>query len=182
MTLATYKWTVENYHQAIDAGLFADEAVELLRGNLVVMSPERESHAYYNSEISDYLRALLGDRAKVRDAHPITLPNNSEPEPDVAIVQPLGREYLQHHPYPENIFWLIECSQATLTKDLTEKKAIYAEAGIQEYWVIDLQNHQLIVFKDLKNASYITKQTFTIGIISPISFPDLEISVMKLLD
>lgn len=181
MTLTTHQWTVENYHQAIDAGLFADESVELLRGNLVVMSPEREPHAYHNSEVSDYLRILLGDRAKVRDAHPLTLPNNSEPEPDVAIVQPLGREYLQHHPYPENVFWLIECSQATLTKDLTEKKEIYAEAGIQEYWVIDLQHYQLIVFKDLSNGSYTTEQTLTVGMISPTSFPDLQISVAKLL-
>ncbi len=181
MTLATYKWTVENYHQAIDAGLFADEAVELLRGNLVVMSPEREPHAYYNSEISDYLRAVLGDRAKIRDAHPITLLNDSEPEPDLAIVQPLGREYLQHHPYPENIFLLIECSQATLTKDLTEKRDLYAEAGIQEYWVIDLQHHQLIVFKDLHNGSYTTEKMLTTGIVSPLSFPDLQVSVTELL-
>ena len=180
MTLTTYKWTVETYHHAIDAGLFADESVELLRGSLVVMAPEGEPHAYYNSEISDYLRQLLGDRAKVRGAHPITLPNDSEPEPDVAIVQPLGREYLQHHPYPENIFWLIECSQATLTKDLTEKKVIYAEAGVQEYWVVDLQNHQLIVFKNLLNGAYATKQTLTTGIISPLSFPELQVSVSEL--
>ena len=181
MTLATYKWTVENYHQAIDAGLFADEAVELLRGNLVVMSPEREPHAYYTRSIGQYLQSLLGQRALVSEAHPITLPNNSEPEPDVAIVQPLGREYLEHHPYPENIFWLIECSQATLTKDLTEKKSLYAEAGIKEYWVIDLQNHQLIVFKDLQNGSYITEKTLTTGMLSPLSFPDIQVSVEELL-
>ena len=181
MALATYKWTVENYHQAIDAGLFADEAVELLRGNLVVLPPESVPHAYYTSEISDYLRRVLGDRALVSEGHPITLPNDSEPEPDVAIVQPLGREYLEHHPYPENIFWLIECSQATLTKDLTEKKDLYAEAGIQEYWVIDLQHHQLIVFKDLQNGSYTTKATLTTGIVSPLSFPDLQVSVEELL-
>ena len=181
MTLATYKWTIANYHQAIDAGLFANEAVELLRGNLVVMAPERESHAYYNSEITEYLTKLLGDRAKVRGAHPITLPNDSEPEPDVAIAAPLGREYLDHHPYPENIFWLIECSQATLTKDLTEKKEIYAEAGIQEYWVVDLQNHQLVVFKDLQNGVYKTEQSFVEGIISPIAFPDVQVSVNQLL-
>ncbi|WP_099240535.1 Uma2 family endonuclease [Synechococcus sp. BDU 130192] len=181
MTLATYKWTVANYHQAIEAGLFVDAAVELLRGNLVVMAPEREPHAYYTRSIGHYLQGLLGDRALVSEAHPITLPDNSEPEPDVAIVQPLGREYLNHHPHPENIFWLIECAQATLTKDLTEKKSIYAEAGIQEYWVIDLQHHQLIVFKDLQNASYTTEQTLKTGLISPLRFPDVAVSVDNLL-
>lgn len=181
MTLATYKWTTERYHQAIDAGLFANESVELLRGNLVVLAPEREPHAYYNSEVGDYLRELLGDRAKVRNANPITLPNNSEPEPDLAIAQPLGREYLEHHPYPENIFWLIECSQATLSKDLTEKKEIYAEAGIKEYWVIDLKNQQLIVFRNLLHQVYKTELTLTSGFISTIAFPELQISVSTLL-
>jgi Uma2 family endonuclease len=88
----------------IAAGLFADESVELLRGNLIVMAPEREPHTYYTRSIGHYLQSLLGDRALVSKAYPISLPNNSEPEPDVAIVQPLGREYLGHHPYPENIF------------------------------------------------------------------------------
>ncbi|OKH14677.1 Uma2 family endonuclease [[Limnothrix rosea] IAM M-220] len=182
MTLATYKWTIANYHQAIDAGLFTDESVELLRGNLVVMAPERELHAYYTRSIGHYLQSLLGDRALVSEAHPVTLPNNSEPEPDIAVVQPLGREYLEHHPYPENIFWLIECSQTTLTKDLTEKKDIYAEAGIQEYWVINLQNHQLIVFKDLQNGIYKIEKSFVEGTISPIAFPNIQVSVHQLLN
>lgn len=59
-------------------------------------------------EAGEYLMELLGDRVKVRQAHPVTLPNHSEPEPDLAIVQQLGREYQSHHPYPENIFWIIE--------------------------------------------------------------------------
>ena len=58
----------------------------------------------------------------VRQAKPITLPSGSEPEPDVAIVKRLGREYLKHHPYPEDVFWPIEYSNATLAKDLNLKK------------------------------------------------------------
>lgn len=70
---------------------------------------------------------LLGQRAKVRQAKPITLPqSNSEPEPDIAIVQRLGLDYREHHPYPENIFWLIEYSDSTLSKDLELKNKIYA--------------------------------------------------------
>jgi len=82
--------------------------------------------------------ALLGDRATIRLSKPITLPNHSEPEPDIAIAQRLGREYLQHHPYPENIFWLIEYSDSTLSKDLEIKSKIYAEVGILEYWVVNI--------------------------------------------
>lgn len=61
MTITRYKWTIDRYHQAIAAGLFDDQSIELLRGNLIVMPPEGEPHAYFNSEVGDYLRSLLGD-------------------------------------------------------------------------------------------------------------------------
>jgi Uma2 family endonuclease len=182
MTLTTYKWTLDRYHQAIKAGIFDDQPVELLKGDLVVMPPEGESHAYYNTEVADYLRALLGERVKIRDAKPITLPNDSEPAPDLAIVQPLGTVYLEHHPYPDNIFWLIEFSKATLSKDLGNKKEIYAEAGIQEYWVVNLNDFQLNVFRDLVNGSYTEELTLTVGTIVPLAFQDFQIEVLRLIN
>jgi Uma2 family endonuclease len=180
--ITAYKWTIERYHQAIALGLFDDQPVELLRGDIIVMPPEGESHAYYNSEVGDYLRALLGDRAKVREAHPITLPNQSEPIPDLAIAQPLGSVYLKHHPYPSNIFWLIEFSSTTLDKDLNEKKATYSEAGIIEYWVVNLTGKELIVFRDLESDRYTTGRTFKTGVVSPLAFPDIEIPVQRLMN
>lgn len=181
MTVTTYKWTIERYHRAIEAGIFDNQPIELLRGDLIVMPPEREPHAYYNTEAADYLRILLGERAKIRDAKPITLPNNSEPAPDIAIVKPLGEVYLEHHPYPEDIFWLIEFSNATLSKDLGEKKEIYAEAGIVEYWVINLKIPQLQVFRDIKNGQYTTELTLTTGTIAPLAFPDVYVQVKYLI-
>jgi len=182
MTVTPYKWTLDRYHQAIDAGVFDDQLIELLRGELIVMPPEREPHAYYNSEVGDYLRALLGDRAKIREAHPITLPNDSEPIPDLAIVKPLGATYLEHHPYPSDIFWLIEFSKATLSHDLTVKRAIYAEAGITEYWVVNLNSKELNVFRDLDQGQYTTEATYKTGTVSPGAFTDLEISVQRLMN
>jgi Uma2 family endonuclease len=182
MTLTTYKWTVEHYHQAIAAGLFEDSPVELLRGDIVVMPPEGEPHAYYNSEAGDYLRKLLGNRAKIREAHPITLPNDSEPIPDLAIVKPLGSAYLNHHPYPDDIFWLIEFSNTTLSKDLSEKKDIYAEAGILEYWVVNLKDGELYIFRDPQNGQYITQQTHKTGTVSPLALTDIQIQVQQLIN
>ena len=181
MTVTTYKWTIERYHRAIEAGIFDDQPIELLRGDLIAMPPEREPHAYYNTEAADYLRTLLGERAKIRDGKPVTLPNNSEPAPDVAIVKPLGEVYLEHHPYPEDIFWIIEFSNATLNKDLGEKKDIYAEAGISEYWVVNLKYKRLQVFRDLKNGQYKTEVTLTTGTIAPLAFPDVSVQVERLI-
>ncbi len=186
MTVIPYQWTLERYHQAIDAGLFADQSIELLRGEIIVVPPEREPHAYYCSEVGDYLRALFGHRAKIREAHPITLPNNSEPLPDLAIVQPLGTVlgtvYSKRHPEPNDIFWLIKFSNVTLSYDLTVKRAIYAEAGIPEYWVVNLNTQELKVFRDPKNGDYASEQTYTSGVLTPVTFADVEISVQRLLN
>lgn len=133
------KWSIDEYHRIIAAGILDNRHVELLKGEIVEMSPEGEPHAYFSSEAGEYLIRLLGDRAMVRLAKPITLPNASEPEPDIAIVQRLGREYLEHHPYPENILWLIEYSDSSLDKDLETKTKIYAEVKIPEYWVVNLK-------------------------------------------
>ncbi len=177
MTVTIYKWTTDRYHQAIEAGIFADQAVELLEGEIVIMPPEREAHAYYSTKTSDYLRKSLGEQALIRDAKPITLTNQSEPKPDIAIVKPLGTIYLEHHPYPEDIFWLIEFSQTSLEKDLGKKRTIYSSAGIREYWVINLQDLQLKVFRDLINHNYTTELTLTSGTISPLAFPSLNMEV-----
>jgi Uma2 family endonuclease len=180
MTVALYKWTIARYHAAIAAGLFDDQPIELLRGDLVLMPPEGEPHAVYSSDTAEYLRQLLGVQVAVRETKPITLPNDSEPIPDLAIVVPPLRRYLAHHPYPADIFWLIEYAKTTLTKDLGVKKETYAAAGILEYWVVDLQNDQLKVFRDLLNGQYQTELTLNQGVIVTLAFPGVAIDVRRL--
>lgn len=177
MTVTAAKWTIDEYHRMIAAGILDNRCVELLKGEIVEMPPEGEAHAYFSSEAGEYLMRLLGDRAMVRSAKPITLPNDSEPEPDLAIVQRLGREYLQHHPYPENIFWLIEYSDSSLDKDIETKSKVYAQARILEYWVVNLKKRQLIVFRDPQDEEYASKSTLTVGTIYPLAFPDVAVSI-----
>jgi Uma2 family endonuclease len=181
MSITTYKWSIDRYHRAIDSGILDDQSVELLQGEIIAMSPEGEHHAYYNTEVADYLRSLLGSNAKIRDAKPITLPNDSEPIPDIAIVQPLGAVYLEHHPYPENILWLIEFANTTLKKDLGMKKEIYAAAGIPEYWVVNLQAVELQVFRDLLAGTYTQELILSSGTIQAPSFSEVFVDVQRLL-
>lgn len=181
MTVTTAKWTLDEYHRLIEAGLLDDKAVELLRGEIVEMAPEGKPHAFYSDEAGEYLARLLGDKARVRQAKPITLLNHSEPEPDLAIVQRLGEEYLQHHPYPENIFWVVEYSESSLAKDLELKSQIYAEAGIQEYWVANLKKRQLVVFRDPVAGEYTSKTTLTGGTIQPVAFPNISVDVDRII-
>lgn len=181
MTLAIAKWKLDDYHRIVKMGLLDDRHVELLHGVLVEISPEGESHAYFSTEAGDYLTRLLGNLALVRHAKPITLPKDSEPEPDIAIVQRLGREYLNHHPYPENIFWAIEYADSSLEKDATVKDKIYAEAGIAEYWLVNLRRRELIVFRDRRDGEYGSKMTLTAGEITPLAFADVQIAVEGLI-
>lgn len=175
-----YKWSVAEYHQLIETGLLEGKSVELLEGAIVQMSPEGIPHSYTNHTVVKYLRKLLAGLAEVREAHPITL-DNSEPEPDIAVVRIPDTIYAQHHPYPQDIHWLIEISNLTLDKDLNKKSIIYARNGILEYWVIDLSHQKLWVFTNLQNTEYLDRQELTAGIIKPIAFADVEIEIDKLL-
>lgn len=167
----------------IEVGLLDDRRVELLNGEIVEMAPEGEPHAYFSHESAEYLKILLGDRVTIRQGKPITIPaSNSEPEPDLAIVQPLGREYLQHHPFPENIFWLIEFAHSSLATDTDLKRTIYAAANIPEYWVVALKTPQLRVFRDPNHGDYRSEVILTSGEICPLAFPEITISVQRLLD
>jgi Uma2 family endonuclease len=178
LTLA--KWSVHDYHCMIEAGILSDRQVELLAGEIIEMAPEGPLHTYIVTENVKYLRSLLGNLAEVREAHPITL-SDSEPEPDLAIVHPLNSLYKTRHPYPEEIYWLIEIADTTLSKDLERKQRIYAQANIQEYWVINVQNQQITVFRDPKDNSYQMQQIYTQGTIFPLAFPLIEVSVKAML-
>ena len=181
-TITPYRWTIDRYHKAVEAGVFDEQPIELLEGELIEMSPEGIPHAGLSSDGADYLREQLGNQVKVREAKPITLPNHSEPEPDIAIVKPLGDLYkTERHPHVEDIFWVIEYANTSLDKDLQLKSKIYASANIREYWVINLKTRELVVFRDPVGDEYQSKIVMTSGMICPVSFPALQIDVSRLI-
>lgn len=175
-----YKWSLEEYHFLIETGILEGKPVELLEGEIVTMSPEGIPHSYTNDSVAEYLRNKLQGIAKIKESHPITL-DNSEPEPDIAIVRLPETIYRQHHPYAQDIHLLIEVANRTLEKDLNEKSITYARNSIIEYWVIDLPHKKVWVFTNPQNNKYLNKQEITTGIIKPVSFPNLDIEVDKLL-
>ena len=177
---ASVKWSIDEYHLMIKSGVLNNRSVELLEGEIIEVSPESPLHRFTNDSIAEYLRKQLQGRAKVFEAHPITL-DNSEPEPDISIVRLPNTNYLDRHPYSEDIYWSIEVSSTTLQDDLNLKKKIYAKAGINEYWVVDLKNTKLIVFREPSGNDYKIKDTFNRGVIAPLAFPNIEMFVDNLL-
>jgi Uma2 family endonuclease len=183
MTVTLAKWTIADYHQMIEIGLLVDRKVELLNGEIVEMPSEGIAHAQGSSDSRDIFYEKLRGRALVRDAKPITLPDQaSEPEPDLAIVEPLRDVYkTQHHPYPGNTFLLVEYSHSSLAKDKELKRKLYAKAKILEYWIVNLKDRQVIVHRDPVDGDYRSVQTLTSGQLTMLAFPDVSIGVDQLL-
>ncbi|MEO1210604.1 MAG: Uma2 family endonuclease [Cyanobacteria bacterium J06638_20] len=173
------KWSVADYQHMRNLGILDRRRCELINGEIWDMAPEGEFHRFINDRGAEYLRRVLQNKAKVFEAHPITL-TESEPEPDIAIVRLPDTRYLKHHPYPEDIYWLVEVDDTPLQYDLSTKCKLYAKATVQEYWVIDVVGQQLTTFKDLQNGDFATQTTVSDGTIYPVAFPDIAIKVHKL--
>lgn len=173
------KWTVEEYHDLIEKGILDHKRVELLQGELIEMTPESPLHSYVMQSSNNYLKHLFSGRAVLQEGHPITL-SYSEPEPDIAVVKLPSEQYRTRHPNAADILLLIEVSNSTLNYDLHDKKDVYEREGLEEYWVIDIPNQRLHVFKDLVDGKYHSLIIHTDGIISPHAFPDVEVEVKKL--
>lgn len=165
----------------IAVGLLHNRYVELLNGDIVEMSPVGSLHEGRGDNVADYLREHLGRRARVRESKAITLSSSSEPEPDIAVVE--YRDYTDHHPYPENIYLLIEIANTSLDYDLNVKRPIYAQAGIREYWVMDVNGQKLYVFTGVNEADYQSEQILDLTADQNIlmqAFPDIELSLTQM--
>jgi Uma2 family endonuclease len=178
MTISLAKFTVEEYHHLVAAGVFEGRAVELLEELIVEMAPEGPEHSDSIRESADWFRSNLGDQAKVSETHPVTLPH-SEPEPDIALV--INQRYRDRHPDAQDIFLIIEVAYSSLSKDLSEKVSAYASAKIPEYWLVDLLNGRVIVMRQPEGDRYQLSQEYTTGNLSPLHFPNLSVPVALLL-
>ncbi|MFM7425261.1 MAG: Uma2 family endonuclease [Elainella sp.] len=175
------RWTIRDYHTMIDAGLFLNRRVELLNGLIVEMAPEGPDHADLSNDALEFFMAAANGRYRVRPAKPITIPsNNSEPEPDIALVR--SQPYRQSHPTPDDVFLIIEFSNTSLAKDTDDKRRAYASAGIQDYWVVNLRDRQLIIYRNPADSDYTSEQRLRSGSISPLAFPDITLTVQMLLN
>ncbi|OAV43880.1 Uma2 family endonuclease [Lewinella sp. 4G2] len=156
--------TLERYHAMIEAGILGeDDPVELLAGKIVDMSPIGRFHAVCVRNLATYFVPLLKDAYICSQEQPITIPSGSEPEPDYVIATRHDHQYLDHHPYPEDIHLLIEVADKTLARDRGSKLNIYAAAGIPEYWIFNLIERQLEIYTepDMEKGVYAAERVLT---------------------
>ena len=180
MTVTAYKWSLEQWHKLVEAGVLAGQNVELIEGEIIKVSPEGIPHSFSNQSIGNYLQKLLKETAIILERYPITL-DNSEPQPDITVVRTPRNIYRNHHPYPKDIYLLIEISNSTLKFDRETKATMYARNNIPEYWIVDLVNNQVIVHTSPQKDHYQKIAEYQSGIVSCAAFPDAKIDLEQLL-
>jgi Uma2 family endonuclease len=162
------------YDRLIAMGVFENESLELLYGQLVTMSPQGTAHAYAIRRINNYLVQALARRAEVLVQSPVAASDDSEPEPDVAVVD-VG-DYLDDHPSACHL--VIEVADSSRKTDLELKARLYAEMGVPDYWVVDLARRVLVVHRAPAGDRYDEVRTFGTGAsVEVLRFPDVVVRV-----
>jgi len=138
-------WTKAEYYEMADLGWFRGQRVELIEGQVMVLSPQKFAHYASVDKGAETLRAAFGSGFWVRSQAPVDLGTITEPEPDVSVVRGSRGDYKAH---PTTALLLVEVSETTLANDRGPKASLYAHAGIGDYWIVNLVHTQLEVYRD----------------------------------
>jgi len=178
-----YRFTVEEYHQMIQVGLFGrEDRLELLNGELVMMPPIGPDHAANSDCLREKIEKRLPETLAVRVALPVTIPPDSEPEPDLCVVRRRADYYRSAHPEAKDVLLIIEVSVSSASFDANEKALIYGRAGIPEYWMLDIPGKVLRIFTDPGPEGYRGQRVARPGeIVRCGSIPALEFPVSEAL-
>ena len=176
-------FTVVEYHKMSAAGIFGpEERLELIEGTILTMSPKSIKHAACNDRAARYLGQILGERAVVRNQNPIALKELSEPQPDLVLAIPEEERYFDHHPTPAEVLLIVEIAGSSLEYDLGAKSRLYANAGIRQYWVLNLDSNELMDHREPATDGYHSRHTYGAGnSLDLVAFPDTTICVSELL-
>lgn len=148
-------WTREDYHRMSEFGILdPEERTELIAGQITLMAAKGTSHVTALHLLANILREQLGNQMLVRTQDPIQLDDFSEPEPDLVVVEGSVLDYVEHHPRSDQVYLLVEVADTTLKTDCEIKDKLYALANIPDYWVFDVKNRQLHIFRDPTSTGY----------------------------
>jgi Uma2 family endonuclease len=176
------RFTVDEYHQMAKVGILGeDERVELIDGEIVVMSPIGRKHANRVRRIIRLFSDLTGQAAILDVQNPVELGEHSEPQPDVVLLRPRP-DFYETPPTAADILLLVEVSDTTAQYDRSEKVPLYARSGVPEVWLADLPQDVLLVYRDPTPDGYRTIRVAQRGEqIAALAFPDRPIAVADIL-
>jgi Uma2 family endonuclease len=174
---ARRRFTIEEYEKMAATGILAqDDRVELIEGEIVEMSPIGAPHMAAVAALTRLLISHVGERAWLWGQGPVRIPPRSIPQPDVALLRP--RSYRREDATTADALLFIEVADTSLQYDRTVKLRLYAQAGIPEYWVVDVNTDTVEVYRSPSGEQYATRQVLARGeSIAPLAFPDAIIPI-----
>ncbi len=181
--LARVRFSVDDYHRMAETGiLHEDDRVELIGGEIVQMSPVGSHHAACVKRLNRLLGRRLGDEAVLGVQDPLRLGDDTEPEPDLTVLQPREDFYEQATPTATDVLLLIEVCDSSLAYDRTVKLPRYAHAGVPEVWLVDLESQVIERYTEPTEAGFLDVRRFSRGMtVASIAVPHLVIPVEAVL-
>jgi Uma2 family endonuclease len=181
------RWTRLEYERLVEQDFFGpDDRLELIDGTLIVKEPQKSGHFTAVALVHDALRSAFGPGWFVRLPGPVALDESSEPEPDISVVPGVARDYRDAHPARPVL--VVEVSESRLRFDRTTKAAIYARAGVADYWIVNLVDRCLEIHREPAPSAtpglweYRAIQRLgPDGVASPLAVPTARILVADLL-
>lgn len=180
-TVRPRRWTRHEYERLVESGVFGpDDHIELLDGEIVEMTPQGSRHMAIVAQLNRILGDSLPHGCHLRPQGPVALDLASEPEPDIAIVHGAPLEYLEGH--PSEVLLVVEVSESSLAYDRGRKLGTYARNDVPEYWIVNLVDLRLEVYRQPVDERFTETAVLAAGDrVSPLFAPDVEIAVADLL-
>ncbi|HEC11986.1 MAG TPA: Uma2 family endonuclease [Acidiferrobacteraceae bacterium] len=178
-----HRYTMEEYHRMAAAGILRQgQRVELIKGEIIDMTPIGSRHAATVAHLTRLLTSAVGEHAIVWVQNPIVLDDHSEPEPDLALLRPQADYYASGHPQPADVLLIIEVADSSLHFDRDVKIPLYACQGIAEVWLFDLEAKRLTVYRNPSEDGYQkTENTEKLGHLIVPGLRGVEVDVSAIL-
>lgn len=162
--LGRKKFRREEIYKMMEIGVLPEESGwELIDGEIIHQITIGSKHAAVERKLEKYFEMNFGDRLMVSGQNPIQVDEHNEPEPDIALLIPRDDFYAESHPTAEDVLLVIEISDSTLDYDRDVKKIIYADAGIAEFWLINIKENTIEAFWNPTNGNYYEMRIFQQG-------------------
>ena len=177
------KFRVAEFHEMMKAGfLLEDSTTEIIEGELIDKMGIGSRHAGTVNKLSRIMTVRIGEKAVVAIQNPVYLNEWNEPLPDISILKPREDFYTESNPTPEDVLLVVEVSDSTVEYDREVKKTLYAQAGIIEFWLVNLKQKVVEVHTQPENESYRQTRLFGQGeVLQPENLTDLKINVEEIL-
>lgn len=172
-------FTIDDCYKMAEVGILSpDERTELINGEILVVPPPGPRHGYVVDSLTEAFVKLAQGKAVVRVQGGVVLHKYAAPMPDIVLLKPKGKAYLEKNPDASDIFLIIEVADSSLEQDMTVKLQLYAIMGVMEYWIADLRNNRLLVYSNPSGDQYQSLRQLRRGdSVAPSALPNCVIPV-----